>query len=254
MIQRCNRNVSGELTHGYPVPNLRKQVNDACTRTLACSATSLPARHRLDSAGRSNPITWPLEDGIDVLFGGGRRHFVPNTVLDEESVRGSRTDGRDLRNEYQAAGYTYVYNTVGFNSLNRQSLPVLGLFESSHMEWEFDRASDAGGEPRLIRGALMFAVGAATVAALTTWRRPIGDENQSAAVLSPDRTAPDPPAASPPPPVPKQIATLQPLTYTLRTTWLGSEERFGGAIILYLLGSALVGIPYVKWNRQRLPS
>jgi BASS family bile acid:Na+ symporter len=31
------------------------------------------------------------------------------------------------------------------------------------------------------------------------------------------------------------------------------EQRFGGAIILYLLVSALVGIPYVKWNRQRLP-
>jgi BASS family bile acid:Na+ symporter len=30
------------------------------------------------------------------------------------------------------------------------------------------------------------------------------------------------------------------------------EERFGGAIILYLLLSALVGIPYVRWNRQRL--
>jgi BASS family bile acid:Na+ symporter len=30
------------------------------------------------------------------------------------------------------------------------------------------------------------------------------------------------------------------------------EERFGGAIILYLLLSTLVGIPYVKWNRRRL--
>ena len=29
------------------------------------------------------------------------------------------------------------------------------------------------------------------------------------------------------------------------------EERFGGAIILYLLVSALVGIPYVRWNRQQ---
>jgi BASS family bile acid:Na+ symporter len=29
------------------------------------------------------------------------------------------------------------------------------------------------------------------------------------------------------------------------------EQRFGGAIILYLLVNALVGIPYVKWNRQR---
>jgi BASS family bile acid:Na+ symporter len=31
-----------------------------------------------------------------------------------------------------------------------------------------------------------------------------------------------------------------------------SEHRFGGAIILYLLVSAVAGIPYVIWNRQRL--
>jgi BASS family bile acid:Na+ symporter len=30
------------------------------------------------------------------------------------------------------------------------------------------------------------------------------------------------------------------------------EQRFGGAIILYLLVSTLVCVPYVKWNRQRL--
>jgi BASS family bile acid:Na+ symporter len=33
-----------------------------------------------------------------------------------------------------------------------------------------------------------------------------------------------------------------------------SEQRFGGAIILYLLVSALVGVPYVNWNRRRLAS
>ena len=90
-----------------------------------------------------------LGDGIDVIFGGGRRHFVPSTMTDEESARGSRTDGRDLRAEYQNAGYAYVDNAAEFNALGRNSLPVLGLFESSHMEWEYDRASDAGGEPSL---------------------------------------------------------------------------------------------------------
>ena len=49
----------------------------------------------------------------------------------------------------KAAGYTYVDNTTEFASLGRESLPVLGLFESSHMEWEWDRATDAGGEPSL---------------------------------------------------------------------------------------------------------
>jgi len=32
------------------------------------------------------------------------------------------------------------------------------------------------------------------------------------------------------------------------------EHRFGGAIILYLLVSALIGIPYVRWNRRQYDS
>jgi alkaline phosphatase len=90
-----------------------------------------------------------LADGIDVLFGGGRQFFVPTTVVDEEGGTGSRTDGRDLRAEYAARGYKYVWNTAGFNALKSKSLPVLGLFERSHMEYEYDRATDAGGEPSL---------------------------------------------------------------------------------------------------------
>jgi alkaline phosphatase len=90
-----------------------------------------------------------LGDGIDLLFGGGRQFFVPTTTTDDEGGSGSRTDGRDLRAEFQGKGYSYVYNTAGFNSLTRKRLPVLGLFERSHMEYEYDRPSDAGGEPSI---------------------------------------------------------------------------------------------------------
>lgn len=90
-----------------------------------------------------------LGRGIDLLFGGGRQFFVPSTVTDEEGGRGSRSDGRDLRNEFRAAGYSYVWNAAGFNALTRASLPVLGLFERSHMEYEYDRPGDTGGEPSL---------------------------------------------------------------------------------------------------------
>ena len=31
----------------------------------------------------------------------------------------------------------------------KKNLPVLGLFESSHMEYEYDRPLDVGGEPSL---------------------------------------------------------------------------------------------------------
>jgi alkaline phosphatase len=87
--------------------------------------------------------------GIDLLAGGGRRHFVPSGVPDEEGANGNRPDGRDLRAEFQAQGYSYVWNSAGWNQLNTGHLPILALFESSHMEWEFDRPSDLGGEPSL---------------------------------------------------------------------------------------------------------
>jgi alkaline phosphatase len=90
-----------------------------------------------------------LKDGIDVLMGGGREFFTPTGVTDEEGDEGSRPDGRDLRKEFQDAGYTYVWNKDQFDSLSRGNLPVLGLFEHSHMEYEFDRPSDLGGEPSL---------------------------------------------------------------------------------------------------------
>jgi alkaline phosphatase len=90
-----------------------------------------------------------LKRGLDVVFGGGRGFFVPNTVRDEEGGLGNRTDGRDLRLAYTLAGYTYVWNQTGFDGLSSANLPVLGLFERSHMEYEYDRPSDAGGEPSL---------------------------------------------------------------------------------------------------------
>jgi alkaline phosphatase len=90
-----------------------------------------------------------LGQGIDVLMGGGRQFFVPNNVVDEEGGTGSRTDGRDLRVEFQAAGYNYVWNKTGFSTLTNASLPVIGLFERSHMEYETDRLTDLGGEPSI---------------------------------------------------------------------------------------------------------
>jgi alkaline phosphatase len=90
-----------------------------------------------------------LGSGIDVLMGGGRRFFVPSGTNDEEGSAGSRSDGRDLRAEFQAAGYTYVWNKAGFDALNPSSGPVLGLFERGHMEYEYDRPTDLGGEPSI---------------------------------------------------------------------------------------------------------
>lgn len=129
---------TARLTHATPAATYA-HINDRNDEN-AIALQSLPGDATYNQA---------LGDGIDLLFGGGRQYYVPSTVTDEEGGRGSRTDGRDLRREYQSAGYTYVWNKAGFSTLARNSLPVIGLFERGHMEYEYDRLTDTGGEPSL---------------------------------------------------------------------------------------------------------
>lgn len=74
-----------------------------------------------------------LGDGMEVIFGGGRRQFLPNTA------GGHRVDGRDLTAEFQAKGYNYVSDKASFDSLPANTSKVVGLFTGSHMSYELDR-------------------------------------------------------------------------------------------------------------------
>lgn len=102
----------------------------------------------------SQLIDFTYGDGVDVVMGGGRSMFLPNTVNDPESSSrtGDRSDGRNLTEEWQNKGdnYYYIWNQADFNSLPTQAnTKVLGLFNRSHMEYEADRADDSAGEPSL---------------------------------------------------------------------------------------------------------
>ena len=96
-------------------------------------------------------------DGIEVVMGGGRRHFLPkdpayNSPDAVSSTEGDRTDGRDLTAEWQAAypEGSYVYDQVGFDAINTDSVErIFGLFNESHMQYETDRHNDIAGEPSL---------------------------------------------------------------------------------------------------------
>lgn len=86
-----------------------------------------------------------LGEGLHVVFGGGRRHFLPASATDDEGLPGSRSDGRDLRNELRQQGYRYVWNRQGLDSLGGSGR-ALGLFASSHLDYEADRG---GSQPSL---------------------------------------------------------------------------------------------------------
>jgi alkaline phosphatase len=95
-------------------------------------------------------------DGLDVVMGGGRRHFLPkdvsfNSADAVSSVEGDRTDERDLTAEWQAMypDGKYVMDQAGFDALVGDEKKVFALFNESHMQYEADRDNDVAGEPSL---------------------------------------------------------------------------------------------------------
>ena len=96
-------------------------------------------------------------DGIEVVMGGGRRHFLPNdssfNSTDAVSeTEGDRNDGRNLIQEWQDIypNGDYIFDKAGFEALKAgETQQLLALFNESHMHYEADRHNDKAGEPSL---------------------------------------------------------------------------------------------------------
>lgn len=96
-------------------------------------------------------LSFKYGDGIEVVMGGGRRHFIPKEFTDVEGKRGKRKDGRNLMAEWQAKhpNGLLVQTQAEFDAINANTEKVFGLFNSSHMRYEADRSNDVGGEPSI---------------------------------------------------------------------------------------------------------
>ncbi|XP_064099757.1 alkaline phosphatase-like [Macrobrachium nipponense] len=95
---------------------------------------------------------------INVLLGGGRRHWIPMTEYDREErdQRGRRTDGRNLLDDWvhdkkaRELHAEYVWNKAQFESIDaRRTDYLLGLFGYSHLDFEVDRNRGPSGDPSL---------------------------------------------------------------------------------------------------------
>ena len=99
-------------------------------------------------------IDFSYGDGPEVVLGGGRSYFLPNTTKDPEDAGkfGRRKDGLDLTQQWLAKykKSAYVYDKAGFDAISPVLTDhLLGLFEMSHMEYEYDRPNDTAKEPSL---------------------------------------------------------------------------------------------------------
>lgn len=139
------------ITHATPAALFartpsRRWESDASMPASALDAGCIDIARQL--------VAYDVGGGIDVVLGGGRREFLPETLSDPEysDVKGLRQDGRNLIDDWQQRHPEgrFVWNLEQFHkAVQELDGPLLGLFEPSHMQYEHDRGNDQAGEPSL---------------------------------------------------------------------------------------------------------
>jgi alkaline phosphatase len=99
-------------------------------------------------------IEFKYGNGLEVAVGGGRSKFLPNSTPDPEypNWKGDRADGRNLTKEWLSKynNSAFVWNKTEFDKIDpKKTDHLLGLFEPSQMQFNYDLPKDKGGEPSL---------------------------------------------------------------------------------------------------------
>ncbi|KAL4921061.1 alkaline-phosphatase-like protein [Aspergillus aurantiobrunneus] len=120
------------------------RITDA---TPACFASHVNLRQYEDQIAEQEIGEHPLGRVVDLIMGGGRCHFLPNTT------DGScRADDRDLVAVAKDKGFNYINDRKGFDALNggtEGKLPLLGLFAEKDIPYELDRRTQNDVYPSL---------------------------------------------------------------------------------------------------------
>ena len=119
--------------------NIKLVVTTSITdATPACFASHVNIRTEEDTIAKQEIGEQPLGRVVDLMLGGGRCHFLPNT-----SSHGCRTDDLDVTKLAQEKhGWTYIDSRKQFDDISSKDdirLPLLGLFARYDFPFELDR-------------------------------------------------------------------------------------------------------------------
>lgn len=120
------------------------RITDA---TPACFASHANRRDYEDRIAAQEIGENPLGRVVDLIFGGGRCHFLPNST--DGSCRG---DDRNLVAAAKEKGFNYMDDRKSFDALNggtEAQLPLMGLFAEKDIPYEIDRRSQDAVYPSL---------------------------------------------------------------------------------------------------------
>jgi len=103
------------------------------TSRITHATPAVFSAHVPDRGDENRIAVQQLSAGIEVLMGGGLRHFLPR------ASGGQRTDGRNLIDEAAQQGYHVVQSASALGNAPEDGA-LLGLFADGHMAYEIDRA------------------------------------------------------------------------------------------------------------------
>ena len=136
------------------------RITDA---TPACFAAHVNRREQEDRiAEQEIGEGHPLGSVVDLMLGGGRCFFLPNSTTES-----CRSDDRDVVDIAKKKGWSYVSDRTGFdglNSGNAVNFPLLGLFARTDIPYEIDREKQNEVYPSLaeMAGVALTALSSAT--------------------------------------------------------------------------------------------
>lgn len=86
-----------------------------------------------------------IGNGLEVVLGGGRAHFLP------QQLQGKRSDQRNLITEFQQKfGADYVVSKQALNAINpAKTHHLIGLFDDDHLQYDTDRTRKNSLQPSL---------------------------------------------------------------------------------------------------------
>ncbi len=120
---------------------LGKSTGLVATARVTHATPAAYAAH-VDHRDKENDIAKQMaHQGLDVLMGGGRQHFLPS------AGGGARQDGLDLLAALQGQGYHTPRDRAELAEV--KSGRLLGLFAKSHMMADLDRRASGSQEPSL---------------------------------------------------------------------------------------------------------
>lgn len=128
-------NMTGADEALKPIGVKAKEGGKAVGLVSTCTIThATPASFAANVPSRDMEATIAqqyLERGIDVILGGGLKHFDSK----------GRSDHADLLSQYEKAGYTVVKDRQSLTSLSASSNGLLGLFADGHLPYSVDHVN-----------------------------------------------------------------------------------------------------------------